>query len=144
MKLIHTYVTYALLLTFTLYCSTCAKHHDLFYNDELKRDINRNRRESFAGLIAFPRVGRSNMDNLRNFYEQKELSNHKREGLIPFPRIGRSDIKSSALWFGPRLGRSVKDMNSYDAYIDTDTPSIIKKMIEIKNENYPEDEENLL
>jgi len=52
---------------------------------------------------------------------QRELNNHKREGLIPFPRIGRrSESKNSALWFGPRLGRSVVVPENYDvSYLDT-------------------------
>jgi len=33
------------------------------YSDEYKRDSNRDRRESVAGLIPFPRVGRSSIDS---------------------------------------------------------------------------------
>lgn len=54
---------------------------------------------------------------------QREIGSHnKREGLIVFPRIGkrRSDSRNSALWFGPRLGRSALVMpDNYDtSYLD--------------------------
>ncbi|XP_050519952.1 cardio acceleratory peptide 2b [Daktulosphaira vitifoliae] len=146
MMTIHVYIS-VLLLFFSLHCFTCAKRHDSIYGDELKRDNSRNRRESFAGLIAFPRVGRSQIiPDLQNVYnEQKEFSNHKREGLIPFPRIGRrNEMKNSALWFGPRLGRSIKDVINYDTYLNSDASNMMKNLMEIKNENYSEDEENLL
>ncbi|XP_025412676.1 cardio acceleratory peptide 2b [Sipha flava] len=148
MKNLQTQIT-ALLLTITFFF-THAIRHDSEYSDELKRDNNRNRRESVAGLIPFPRVGRSGINSglqMSNLYEtQKELRGHKREGLIAFPRIGRrSDSRNTALWFGPRLGRSVMLPENYDvSYMDSDTPTIIKTLIEMKNKNFSEEEDNLM
>lgn len=58
---------------------------------------------------------------------RRELRSHKREGLIPFPRIGkRSDPRNSALWFGPRLGRSVMVPDNYEvSYLDAGNMFII-------------------
>lgn len=58
------------------------------------------------------------------------LRNHKREGLILFPRVGRSDSKTSALWFGPRLGKSIRMPENYDEYLQ-DAGKIHKYMFGI-------------
>lgn len=63
---------------------------------------------------------------------QRELRSHKREaGLIPFPRIGRrSGSRNPALWFGPRLGRSVIVPENYDtSYIDAAGKTYYKYLI---------------
>ncbi|VVC34057.1 Pyrokinin, conserved site [Cinara cedri] len=152
MKNLQTQITALLLLTLTFFFAH-ALRHDSEYSDEFKRDNTRNRRESVAGLIPFPRVGRSgintDLQNMDNLYEvQKELRNHKREaGLIPFPRIGRrSGSRNPALWFGPRLGRSVIVPDNYDtSYFDAeDTPLIIKSMIEMKSKHFSDEEDNLM
>ncbi|CAH1724445.1 cardio acceleratory peptide 2b-like [Aphis gossypii] len=149
MKNLQTQIAAALLLTLTFFF-THALRHGSEYSDEYKRDSNRDRRESVAGLIPFPRVGRSSIDSalqMDNFYEtQRELRSHKREGLIPFPRIGRrSDSRNTALWFGPRLGRSVMVPENYDTpYLDSDTPTIIKTLIEMKSKNFGDEDDNLM
>ncbi|XP_025205157.1 cardio acceleratory peptide 2b isoform X2 [Melanaphis sacchari] len=126
MKNLQTQIIAALLLTLTFFF-THALCHGSEYSDEYKRDNNRDRRESVAGLIPFPRVGRSGIESalqMDNLYDtQQELRSHKREGLIPFPRIGRrSDSKNTALWFGPRLGRSAVVPENYDtSYLDSGT-----------------------
>ncbi|XP_026806738.1 cardio acceleratory peptide 2b [Rhopalosiphum maidis] len=149
MKNLQTQITAALLLTLTFFF-THALRHGSEYSDEYKRDNNRDRRESVAGLIPFPRVGRSGIDSalqMDNLYDtQRELRSHKREGLIPFPRIGRrSDSRNTALWFGPRLGRSIVVPENYDtSYLDSDTPTIIKTLIEMKSKNFGDEDDNLM
>lgn len=51
------------------------------------------------------------------FLDERVLKSDKREGLILFPRVGRSDSKTSALWFGPRLGKSIRIPENYDEYL---------------------------
>ncbi|XP_060870786.1 cardio acceleratory peptide 2b-like [Metopolophium dirhodum] len=150
MKNLQTQIAAALLLTLTFFF-THALRHDSEYSDEYKRDNSRDRRESaVAGLIPFPRVGRSGINSalqMDNLYDtQRELRSHKREGLIPFPRIGRrSESKNTALWFGPRLGRSIVIPESYDtSYMDSDTPTIIKTLIEMKSKNFGDEDDSLM
>nr|CAD7260912.1 unnamed protein product [Timema shepardi] len=96
--------------------------------EESNGNIGLKSKRSPAGLIPFPRVGRSG-PGLSWSLESPELQEVKRQGLIPFPRVGRGggyilfspsvrsgtgmDKRDSSgdkggMWFGPRLGRRDK------------------------------------
>ncbi|XP_046748121.1 uncharacterized protein LOC124412360 isoform X1 [Diprion similis] len=90
------------------------------------------RTDRASGLIAYPRVGRSDSsdyDAILDLNYDDMTHEVKRQGLIPFPRVGRSRddarpssyvngalklakakrtgdaVSSGGMWFGPRLGR---------------------------------------
>ncbi|CAG2061599.1 unnamed protein product, partial [Timema podura] len=116
--------------------------------EESSGNIGLKSKRSPAGLIPFPRVGRSG-PGLSWSLESPELQEVKRQGLIPFPRVGRGggyilfspsvrggtgmDKRDSGgdkggMWFGPRLGR--RDKRSVDL---ADAPWALVALRDIPN-----------